>query len=63
MELKGKGYEVTYDSTNATIICAGTFRLTGKGYRAISDLLNDAAEAKPPLMTLDLEKLEYLRGD
>jgi hypothetical protein len=60
MELKDKGYQVTYDPTNATIICAGTFRLAGKGYAPISDLLNDVAEAKPSLMTLDLEKLEYL---
>jgi hypothetical protein len=63
MEIIHTDYQVTYDATTATVICQGAFRLRGsEEYAPISQLLTEAADAKPSTLTLDLRALEFLNS-
>ncbi len=62
MDIQGEGYEVSYDADSATVVCSGSFRLTGGDYAPITDLLSEVADAKPPRITLDLRELRFLNS-
>lgn len=62
MEIIKNDYQVTYDADTATVRCSGSFRLTGDEYAAITELLNAAADANPPALTLDLTNLQFLNS-
>ena len=50
-------------SEHATIYFEGTIRLSGtEGYAEIQEKLNDALEAGPDSLTLDLTSLEFLNS-
>ena len=61
-EINQDDYQVSYDPETAVITCSGRFRLRGEEYAPIADLLNEAADAKPPTLTLDLRKLQFLNS-
>ena len=62
MEIINDEYGVRYDSTNNTIVCTGSFRLTGNEYAAITEILNTVADAKPEVMNMDLTQLQFLNS-
>lgn len=63
MEIQGENYSVIYDNSTATITCSGTLRLYGKdGYQPIVDLLDQVADEKPEMITLDLRDLQFLNS-
>ncbi len=62
MEIVNDDYAVSYDSETNTIVCSGSFRLTGREYAAIADILNTAADAKPEVLNLDLTRLQFLNS-
>lgn len=63
MEIKHEDYQVTYDPDTATITCQGSFRLRGSAeYAPIVELLNEAADAKPETITLDVRGLQFLNS-
>ena len=63
MEIKHEDYQVSYDTDTATITCQGSFRLRGTAeYAPIVDILNEAADAKPETITLDLTELQFLNS-
>ena len=55
-------YRVIYDDATATVTCAGAFRLHGEEYGPVLDLMTEAANAKPPLLTLDVRELQFLNS-
>ena len=63
MDITHADYQVRYDATMATVTCQGAFRLRGpEEYAPILQLLLDAAETKPPTLTLDLRALRFLNS-
>lgn len=50
------------DEANHLITCSGGFRLTGVEYAPIVELLNQAADAKPECIILDIRKLRFLNS-
>lgn len=62
MEIKNEDYQVTYDPETGTVTCSGSFRLRGSEYAQIADMLNEAADARPPIITLDLRELQFLNS-
>jgi len=62
VEIVNDDYTVQYNSETKTVICSGTFRLTGSEYAAITEILNTAADAKPDVLTLDLTGLKFLNS-
>jgi len=62
VEINQDQYQVRYEPDTATVTCSGSFRLTGDGYAAITEILNAAADAKPPTLILDLTKLQFLNS-
>lgn len=62
MDIVNDDYAVHYNSESNTIICTGSFRLTGSEYAAISDILNTAADAKPEVLNVDLTGLKFLNS-
>ncbi len=62
MEIKHDDYQVQFNSKNNTIICAGSFRLTGSEYAPIMDILNAAADAQPLFLIMDLTALKFLNS-
>ena len=63
MDITHADYQVRYDAFTATITCQGAFRLRGpEEYAPILQLLLDAAETKPPTLTLDLRALRFLNS-
>jgi len=63
MEIKHEDYEVTYNPETATITCSGSFRLRGnEEYAPILQLMNQAADAKPETLTLDVRELRFLNS-
>lgn len=63
MEIKTDTYLVKYDETSNTILCEGTLRLSGmEEYTPVVDLLNAVVDKSPPLVLLDLRKLEFLNS-
>lgn len=61
-EIKHDDYQVVYDPAAATVVCAGSYRLSGPEYVAILDVMNRAAEAEHPVLTLDLTNLQFLNS-
>ena len=55
-------YRVTYDPETATITWAGNFRLRGEEYEPILALMNEAVEARPALLALDVSELQFLNS-
>ena len=62
MEITHDDYRVTYDPETATVMCTGSFRLRGPEYAPIADMLNEAADAKPQILILDLRDLQFLNS-
>lgn len=63
MEIKTDTYTVKYDEENNVILCEGTLRLSGmEEYSPVVELLNAVVEKSPPLIKLDLRKLEFLNS-
>ncbi len=63
MEIKTDTYTVRYDEENNVILCEGTLRLSGmEEYSPVVEMLNTVVERSPPLITLDLRKLEFLNS-
>lgn len=63
IDIHGEDYKVTFDPATATITCQGAFRLYGTaGYEAIENLLNQVADQKAPVITLNLKELEFLNS-
>ncbi|MDH3603558.1 MAG: hypothetical protein OEU26_28430 [Candidatus Tectomicrobia bacterium] len=63
MEITHEDYAVRYDAETATIVCQGSFRLRGgEEYAPILQLLTQAADAKPEILTLDLRALQFLNS-
>ena len=63
MEIRHETYSVTYNPETATITCSGAFRLRGNDeYAEILQLLNEAANAKPDTLTLDVRELQFLNS-
>ena len=62
MEIKAEDYRITYNADEAQITCSGNFRLQGSDYAPIVDILNQAADAKPEQLTLDLRELKFLNS-
>jgi len=61
-EIKHDDYQVVYDPATATVLCAGSYRLSGAEYAAISNVLNEAADAGHPVLTLDVSELQFLNS-
>ncbi len=55
-------YQVHYDEINATVSCKGSFRLSGDEYKPVLDVLLKAADAMPPILTLDVRDLQFLNS-
>lgn len=63
MEIKTENYSVQYDATTQTITCQGALRLGGMDdYTPIAELLNQVIEQHPPIVTLNLQNLEFLNS-
>lgn len=62
MDIVSDDYAVHYNSETKTILCSGSFRLTGSEYAAITDILNSAADQKPDVLNLDLTGLKFLNS-
>ena len=62
MEIKGEEYRINYDSGTITVTCQGSFRLRRTEYAPIKQLLNEVADATPPLITLNMRDLEFLNS-
>lgn len=62
-EIKGEDYRVQYVPESVTVKIEGELSLTGSAdYAPIAALLNEIAEGNPPVITLDLKKLEFLNS-
>ncbi|WP_254567679.1 hypothetical protein [Oscillatoria sp. HE19RPO] len=62
-EIKGEDYSVQYIEESVTVKIEGELSLTGSAdYAPITALLNEIAERNPPMITLDLKKLEFLNS-
>ena len=62
-EFQGDDYKVTYDPTTATVTCQGAFRLYGEaGYESLAEVLDQVADQRVPLITLNLKELEFLNS-
>ena len=62
MEIVNDNYAVHYNSETKTVLCSGSFRLTGSEYAAITEILNTAADAKPDVLNVDLTELQFLNS-
>lgn len=63
MEVTHENYCVDYDSKTTTIVFKGSLRLSGiEDYAPVVGLLDDVAQQNHPLITLDLQGLEFLNS-
>jgi hypothetical protein len=63
MEIKTNEYGVRHNTNDATVVFNGSFRLNGVDeYAPIVELLENAADANPTTLTLDLRGLEFLNS-
>ena len=63
MEISRADYHVTYEPVTATITCEGTFRLQGSAeYDPILQVFMEAADARPPTLTIDIRSLQFLNS-
>lgn len=61
-EIKHADYQVIYDPATAIVVCAGSYRLSGPEYDAILEVMNAAADAGHPVLTLDVSDLQFLNS-
>src|SRR5690348_8008683 len=62
-EIRTEDYSVSYDQTSHTVMCKGSFRLSGvTEYAPISQLLTDALNEQPPVIVLNLRDLQFLNS-
>jgi anti-anti-sigma factor len=62
-EIKGENYNVRYDPGTETIVFQGNLQLIDMDdYAAIMALLDRVVDQEPPVLTLDLRKLEFLNS-
>jgi hypothetical protein len=62
-EVKGEGYEVQYELDSGTVFFKGEISLGGpKDYAPIVKLLDAAANTSPPILTLNVQELEFLNS-
>jgi hypothetical protein len=62
MDITHQDYQVQYDEVAAIVRCSGSFRLHGDEYKPVLDLLTQAADARPAMLTLDLRELQFLNS-
>lgn len=62
MNIVSADYQVHYDEASATVTCQGSFRLAGEEYLPVLNLMLQAADARPALLTLDLRELQFLNS-
>ena len=62
MEIKKDDYEVCYDSQKNSVVCSGSFRLTGAEYNAIQEILSTAADAGQNDLIINLTGLKFLNS-
>lgn len=62
IEINHEDYQVHYDPATSIITCTGSFRLRGSDYGGITEILNEAADAKMPVITLNLQDLQFLNS-
>lgn len=62
MDIIHTDYQVKYDEANARVSCHGSFRLAGEEYKPVLDLMLKAADAAPPILTLDVRDLQFLNS-
>ena len=62
MEIKNDDYQVAFDDVTQTVSYAGNFRLQGGEYAPIESILTQAADAKAPVITLDVRELQFLNS-
>ncbi|MEB3827163.1 slr1659 superfamily regulator [Phormidium sp. CCY1219] len=63
MEIKTDDYRISYDTDTATVNCQGSLRLSGMDeYAPIVELLEAAINQEPPIMTLNLQELDFLNS-
>lgn len=62
MEIIQDDYQIRFDGENNTVICSGTYRLTGSEYAAIADILNTVADASPDFLNINLTALKFLNS-
>jgi hypothetical protein len=62
-EIKGKTYTIIHNPDSASISLEGSLRLGGMAeYQPILDLLNELLESQSTVITLNLQKLEFLNS-
>ena len=64
MEISQEKYKVTYQENDHCICFEGSIRLHGgeSDYQEIVQLLNQIADAEPPIVTINLEELQFLNS-
>lgn len=63
MEIKTDDYVIGYDSATATVNCEGSLRLNGvEAYAPIVEMLEEAVNQEPPIITLNVKDLEFLNS-
>ncbi|MGK7932902.1 MAG: hypothetical protein AB4041_15940 [Microcystaceae cyanobacterium] len=63
MEISDKQYRVFYEEKTLTVHFEGSLRLGGMtDYAPIVELLNQVKEQQPEMITLNLEKLDFLNS-
>ncbi|HEY9613390.1 MAG TPA: hypothetical protein V6C93_28875 [Allocoleopsis sp.] len=62
-EIQGEDYEVQYEPESNTVYFRGAIALGGpRDYAPIVTLLNEVADLKQPIMTLNLKELAFLNS-
>ena len=62
-QIKTEDYCIWHDPERATIFFQGSLRLRGvEHYQLVEQLLNDIADREPPILTLNLQELEFLNS-
>jgi len=62
MEVKGEGFNISYNPETRQIYCQGIMRLRGAEYRDLEVLLEQVLQTKPPQIILDLSELQSLNS-
>ncbi len=63
MEIMDEKFHVRYDAATGTIACQGIMDMRDKkGYQPVADLFDEVIEQSPPIITLDIRKLEFLNS-
>jgi hypothetical protein len=63
MEVKSDTYSVFYDTESSTVHWKGSLRLSGtEEYAPIIELLDQAIESQPSILTLNLRDLQFLNS-